>query len=309
MDQTDRAAVRNLALGAVLGVVLSRLSIGSILMTVPVLLACGSVRRSDVKATAFGAMLLAVVVWSLIQSREILGTEYWPVIFTGLYIPVSMVVGSAVWALTAGRSGSLMRRFFWASIPVFVLGLLLSLYFSMDASQTIREVLAESVMYYFQADTVGIDMGPIVLAIVNSLMLFFAPMGVLLLALPVVVSDINLNRFDEQWQYDFANMKLPDHYVWMLLLSWALSLLCVWVKTIPAWVMALSWNTALSMTVLYMVVGISILVAFARRRTAAITAGRIVFTVCLVCVIPGLNVVALIGLPVLGILETWIHLR
>ncbi|MBR2282691.1 MAG: hypothetical protein IJ863_08725 [Spirochaetales bacterium] len=309
MEQTDRAALRNLILGAVLGVILSRFSIGSILMTVPVLLACRGVRRDGIKAGVFGAMLLAVTVWSLVSYRELIGTEYWPVMLTGLYVPVAMIAGSAVWALTYGRSGSLMRRFFWACIPVFAMGLLMSLYFAIDESQGVRDIMVNSVLYYVRSDTLGVDFEPIVRMVVDSLMYYFAPMGVLLLAFPIVVSDVNLNRFDEQWQYDFANMKLPDTYVWVLFGSLALSLLSVWLKAFPVWLKALSWNLALSMMVLYFVVGVSILVAFARRRTAAITAGRIVFTVCLFCFIPGLNVVAVFGLPVLGILETWIHFR
>ncbi len=309
MEQTDRTAIRNLILGAILGIILSRFSVGSILMTVPVLLACRGVSRQDIKAGVFGAMLVAVIVWSLVQARELLGTELWPVILTGLYIPVAMIVGSAIWALTYGHSGSLMRRFFWACIPVFIMGLLMSLYFAIDASQVVRDALADSVLVYFQSDAIGVDMEPIVKTVVDSLMLFFAPMGVLLLVFPVVVSEVNLNRYDEEWQYDFANMKLPDQYVWGLFGSWALALICTWIKAAPDWLLALSWNCAMSMTVLYMVVGVSILVAFARRRTAAITAGRIVFTVVLVCIIPGLNVVAFVGLPILGILETWIHFR
>lgn len=309
MEQTDKVALRNLILGAILGVILSRFSIGSILMTVPVLLACQSVRKDSIKVGVFAAMLVAVTIWQLISFRDIIGTEYWPVMLTGLYVPAAITVGSAVWALTYGHSGSLMRRFFWACIPVFAMGLLMSLYFALDASQGVRDVMANSVLYYFRSDSLGVDFEPIVKMVVDSLMYYFAPLGVLLLAFPVVVSDINLNKYDEEWQYDFANMKLPDTYVWVLFGSWAMALLSVWIKSFPIWLKAISWNCALSMTVLYFVVGVSILVAFARRRTAAITAGRIVFTVCLVCFIPGLNVVAIAGLPVLGILETWIHLR
>ena len=136
-----------------------------------------------------------------------------------------------------------------------------------------------------------------------------APMGLVMLALPVVIADVNVNRFNEDWQYDFANMKLPDQYVWVFFGSWATALVCNLVKSIPMWAMAVCWNMALAMTVLYMVVGVSILVAFARRRTAAITAGRIVFTVVLLCFIPFVNAVVMIGLPILGVLETWIAFR
>ena len=104
-------------------------------------------------------------------------------------------------------------------------------------------------------------------------------------------------------------MKLPDSYVWVFFASWAVALVSNWVQAIPVWVLVLGWNLALTMTVLYLVVGVSILVAFARRRTAAITAGRIVFTVVLLCFIPIVNAILFIGLPILGVLETWIAFR
>ena len=124
-----------------------------------------------------------------------------------------------------------------------------------------------------------------------------------------MIADVNVNRFDEDWQYDFANMKLPDQYVWVFFASWVVALVSNWVDAIPVWILVIAWNLALTMTVLYLVVGVSILVAFARRRTAAITAGRIVFMVVLLCLIPVVNVIVLIGLPVLAVLETWIAFR
>ena len=145
--------------------------------------------------------------------------------------------------------------------------------------------------------------------VIDLMMLFFAPLGIVLLALPVVTADINVNRYDEQWQYDFANMKLPDPYVWVFFASWAASLLCYLVKSVPMWAVAVCWNVALTVSVLYGIVGLSIVVAFARRRTAALTVGRIVILLILVCFIPFLNLVVIAGLILLGVLETWFRFR
>ena len=189
------------------------------------------------------------------------------------------------------------------------MGAMLSVYFASEKSAPVRGVLVESYLSVFPADSLSMDISSVVQAVVNSMMLFFAPMGLMLLAVPVVISDINLNRYDEDWQYDFANMKLPDAYVWVLFASWALALLTNFVTAIPFWIMALMWNLALSLSVLYFVVGVSILVAFARRRTAALTAGRIVLMVALACIIPVVNMIVLFGLVLLGVLETWIRFR
>ena len=305
MEQTDRTAIRNLILGTAIGIILSRFTIGSILMTVPVLLVCPGIRNTAYKVLSFAAMLAGVVIWTVLTWRA----ESWQIVLFNLYFPVGMIIGSAVWAVGAKYSSSSMRKFFWAAIPVFIMGLGMGFFFASDLSSDVKEYLTGLVYYLFQFESLNIDMSSVVITVVDMMALFFAPAAVLGLALPIVIADVNVNRFDEDWQYDFANMKLPDPYVWVFFASWAVALVSNWVEAVPTWILILGWNVALTMTVLYMVVGVSILVAFARRRTAAITAGRIVFTVVLLCIIPVLNVIMYIGLPLLGVLETWIAFR
>ena len=305
----DRTAIRNLIFGVVLSVILSRFSLGSIFMTVPVLLVCPRIRNAHIRIAAFASILLAVVVWTLIESRQILGTEYWPVVLVSMYLPVSSTVGAAVWAVGADYSKSSIRKFFWACIPVFLLGLALSIYFASPTSSQVKTALAESMLYYFPSDYLNVDFSSVLYSVINLMMLFFAPLGVLLLTFPIVTADVNVNRYNEEWQYDFANMKLPDQYVWVFFASWAASLISYLVSSVPAWIMAICWNVALTMSVLYMVVGVSILVAFARRRTAAVTVGRLVILVVLVCFIPIVNLIVILGLILLGVLETWFRFR
>ena len=305
----DRAAIRNLVLGVLLGVILSRFSLGSVFMTVPVLLACPRIRKVQFRMGAFAVLLLAVLIWTLVENREVLGTEYWPLLLVSLFLPVSNIIGSAVWDFGSGYSRSSIRKFFWACIPVFVMGIAMSLYFASDASLTIRSALVEGMLYYFPSDYLSVDISSLLYAAVDLMMLFFAPLGVILLALPVVTADININRYDEDWQYDFANMKLPDPYVWVFFASWAAALVSYLVTSVPAWALALCWNVALTVSVLYLIVGLSIVVAFARRRTAALTVGRILILLVVICFIPFVNLVVVFGLILLGVLETWFRFR
>ena len=309
MEQTDRTAIRNLIFATLLGVILSRFAIGSLVMTVPLLLVCPKIRNTGIKVLSYAAMLLGVGIWTVIQLRTLIGTEYWPVMIVSLYMPASTIIGCAVWSVGGDYSRSSMRKFFWACIPVFVIGMAMAFYFASDSSSAIRTELANEIISMFPEDYLSIDFGSMVQTVVNMMVLFFAPVSVLTLALPIVIADVNVNRFNEDWQYDFANMKLPDPYVWVLFVSWAIALASNWIEAIPVWVLVISWNLALTMTVMYMVVGVSILVAFARRRTAAITAGRIVFIVVLLCCMPILNVILILGLSILGVLETWIAFR
>ncbi|MCQ2413150.1 MAG: hypothetical protein MJ057_09400 [Sphaerochaetaceae bacterium] len=309
MEQTDnKSVVRNVVLGTLLAVILSRFTIASLFMTLPILLACSRIRNTSKAMVPFGALLLVVIGWTLVENRVIIGTDLQPVLLVGLYPPVAATIGSAVWLASREKSSSLLRRFFWASIPVFVLGLALSLYFASDASLPIRAALTESIMYFFPAESIGMDISEIAKASVDMLMLFYAPLGIVVLGIPVLISDVSLHKFDEAWQVDFANMKFPDSYVWMFFASWAFALVSN-LASLPSWLVALAWNAALSVGFLYAVVGASILVSMARRKSPAISAGRIVFTLVLLCFIPVLNVVVLIGLPVLGVLETWVNFR
>ena len=109
----DRTALRNLILGVLLGVILSRFSLGSIFMTVPVLLVCPRIRKAQIRIASFASLLLAVVGWTLIENRQILGTEYWPVVLVSLFLPVSGIAGAVVWAVGADYSKSSIRKFFW----------------------------------------------------------------------------------------------------------------------------------------------------------------------------------------------------
>ena len=309
MEQTDRAASRFLIFATVIGVILSRFAIGSIVMTVPLLLVCPKVRNTGLKVLSFAVMLLGTATWTIIQNRTLLGTEYWPIILLGLFTPVLNIIGSAVWTVGGNYSRSSMRKFFWASIPVFVLGLAMAFYFASAGSAQVRAAITSTILSMFPEEYLSVDITSVVQMAMNVAALFFAPSSVLALTLPIVIADVNVNRFNEEWQYDFANMKLPDSYVWVFFASWIVALVSNWVEAIPLWIYVLSWNLALTMTVLYLVVGVSILVAFARRRTAAVTAGRIVFLVVVLCLIPVVNAILFIGLPLLGVLETWISFR
>lgn len=309
MEQTDRAVTRNLIIATVLGVILSRFGIGSIFLTVPLLLACRNLRKTSHAMVAFTVLLVAVSAWNLVIGREMMASEYRPAFWIGLFLPVSTIIGSALWIALRDYTSSLLRRFFLCCIPVYAIGLATSVYFASDAARLVRELYAQVVLYYLPSESLGVDLTAMVLSVVESLKLIFAPMAVIMFAIPVCLSDILSHRYDDQWQFDFANMKFPDSYVWGFLASWALALGCNFFGSVPSLVAVFAWNTALVMAILYGIVGISILVAFARRRTTAISAGRIVFTVILLCMLPVLNVAVIIALPVLGVLETWVRFR
>ena len=309
MEQNDKVLIRNLVIATVMGILISRLSIGSMFMTVPLLIACYHESNLKRMVTSFVVLLVTVVAWTVIEGRSLLGTEYWAYLIVGLLVSATTIVGSAVWAGSKNLSSSLMRRLFWACIPAFVLGLGTSLFFTTEAATSTKQLMTATILYLFPSEQLGFDISSTVSMVVEMAKLYYAPVCILSLCIPVVISDCLSHKYDEQWQFDFANMKFPDSYVWVFLASFILVLLCNFIKTMPEVIMAIAWNLSMSMAILYGVAGLSILVSFARRRSTAITVGRIVATMFLFCLIPGLNAIVLLGLPILGVLETWIKFR
>ena len=179
MEQTDRTAVRNLVFATLIGIVLSSFQIGIFVMTVPLLLVCPKIRNIRVKVLSFAALLLGTVIWTVIRNRTYLGTEYWPVILLGLSTPVLNIIGSAVWTVGSEYSRSCMRKFFWASIPVFVLGLAVAFYLASDGSAQVRATMTSLILSLFPEESLGVDITPLVQQAIDVSARLFAPIAVL----------------------------------------------------------------------------------------------------------------------------------
>lgn len=309
MEQgTDKGSIRDLVFVTLIGILFSRFSLGSMLMTVPLLLVVPRVRKEGLVWLSYALVFLGSVGWTLLDSKDLLTTQYIGMVAVSLYMPVCTIVGSAVWTAAGKKSRVGLRKYFLACIPVCLMGLAVAVWFSTDYAGSIKELMKGSMMYMFPEESLGFSIEPVVDTVVSLMTLMFVPMGMVAAGLPVLVSELILYRNDEAWQYDFAFMKLPDVFVWAFLGSWALALGFNFIQ-VPVWVRSVCWNLAFGLGLLYAIQGISILVALFRRRTAAVSAGRVVVLVLCLCMMPGLNLACLVGLPILGVLETWIRFR
>ena len=309
MEQgTDKNSLRDLFFVTLVGILFSRFSLGSLLMTVPLLLVVPRVKNSGLVWLSYGLLFLGAVGWAILSDKDLLFTEYASMLFVSLYMPVCTIVGSAIWTVSGKKSKVLLRKFFLACIPIVFFGLALSLWFTTNSANTIKELIKNSALYMFPEETIGFNIETVIDLMVSWLKLIYVPMGMVAAGIPILISELILYRNDESWQYDFAFMKLPDSFVWGFLGTWALALVFKFI-TVPDWVIAICWNLAFAFGFLYAIQGVSILVALFRRRTAAVSAGKVIVLVLCLCIMPGVNLVCLVGLPILGVLETWIRFR
>lgn len=106
----------------------------------------------------------------------------------------------------------------------------------------------------------------------------------------------------------FRSFHIPERAVWPLLVSWALILVHYLVGLgIVAYAV---WNIGLLLLYLYGMQGIGIIQTILDRRSVS-RYFRVLLTAGMVMLVfwPGVNLVILIGLPILGVTELWIHFR
>ncbi|GEM_PF-1042386 len=102
-----------------------------------------------------------------------------------------------------------------------------------------------------------------------------------------------------------GNVRLPEKLIWGFLLGW-FGVFLTLIRPL-GWVSILFWNIALLSTVLYGMQGVEILRYFLKKleRLRAI----ILFVIVLFLFIPGLNILIMVGVPLLGVSELWIQYR
>ena len=104
------------------------------------------------------------------------------------------------------------------------------------------------------------------------------------------------------------NFHMPERIVWPLLVSWALVLLDYFLGI--GEVAYAGWNIGLILLFLYGMQGIGIIETVLDRRNVT-KYFRILLATGMIMMVfwPGVNLVILIGLPILGVTELWIHFR
>ncbi|MFQ3619395.1 MAG: hypothetical protein SNJ78_00480 [Spirochaetales bacterium] len=102
-----------------------------------------------------------------------------------------------------------------------------------------------------------------------------------------------------------GKVKLPEKIVWAFLLGWT-GVLTGLIQPL-GWVSIVFWNIALLTSALYGIQGVDILRFFLNKmgRFRALALFGIIFSLF----IPGLNIIVLVGIPLLGVSELWIQYR
>lgn len=314
MERQTAEMVRWGVLSVGISLILYRLTSSVILLTVPLLFVAPRFHPAKWALAPVGAVAVLLVGSQMVgvggYSDDAPATA--GVMMVGMYLPVSMLFGAGVWIGLAGRR--MLKRLIIGSIPAAVGGFGLVLWFSggsgsatatADVFRQMVETLVSSLLG--SQPPVGMDAKAIFDLVVVVVKQAFLPIFMGQFGLSVMVSELLINRSDRFFQERMIHWRLPVNAVWVFLGGWAMVLATMLVD-MPV-LDSVAWNAALAVSLLYMVQGMSIAANYVLRKKPDATAAKIFVLLLVLAMLPGVNVILLVALPLLGVSETWIGYR
>ncbi|MBI9108388.1 MAG: hypothetical protein JEZ04_16700 [Spirochaetales bacterium] len=132
----------------------------------------------------------------------------------------------------------------------------------------------------------------------------------LILMISSRVADLAMLRFGRRDILRLVDFKVPEILLWPMMLSAVAALVEVFDLLKLGMMSPIIWNAGLILLFLYGLQGLAILRSlFIRFHVPNGLRLMTEFILIMILVMPGINMIVIIGLPVLGVSETWINLR
>ncbi|MFA6774685.1 MAG: hypothetical protein WCQ66_02100 [Sphaerochaetaceae bacterium] len=317
MTSEEKRNAKACAVAVGLSVLFSYLDLLSLLYIIPVIVVSVLYRdgRRILPALASGTF---VVAFALVGNRGGFGTETGRLaILVTLFIPVVLWISALIWIGLDGKR--FLIRYLALSLFVVVASLSLLLVFShmKDVSKVLDDFFSKTFVQVFQGIAGTTDLDATGNAQLTSLYhMVVQVMGALIVPMMMTICgiDIFLALLIQQRGSDGLTRKvmawhLPQDLVWGFLGLWILVMLGHFLSWSYVG-MAVAINLAGFVTVLYGMQGFAILLFWLRKRHARLSAGKLFgWVLVLLLFLPGVNMIGVVALPVVGVLETWFVFR
>ncbi|NCB02049.1 MAG: DUF2232 domain-containing protein [Spirochaetia bacterium] len=257
-------------------------------------------------------VILFVIGYHYIQLQELLEQRKAIGLFIiGLYLPISTLVAGSVWIATERER--MLYRLLYASFFATVVGFFIVLWLSGTSASALytKEVymsLITSLVTFVMNNQLPMndmnELGKVVISVITNfgLTLFIAQFGV-----AVFISDMIIHRYSIEYQNRLMRLSVPHEAIWFLLagMSAILFTFLVEIKLLES----IAYNVSTVVALLYAVQGISIASNYLVKKFPHMKPSRIFFLSGAFMILPGANIIFIIGFPLLGISETWITYR
>ncbi|MBO8435560.1 MAG: hypothetical protein IAA97_01080 [Spirochaetes bacterium] len=307
-----RAAGEGMGL-LLLSLLMSRLGIAVMISVAPLLFFRIRHSRKSTYLLLVIAFIVNLLVSGFLDGFFSAGKEGLALLIINMYIPLSLSAAGIMWLGTEGRK--ILGRLFLTLVPALLILGASALFFLSD-----RALLENIYTGYENAFTAvaGPVLETLLPGVDMALLSFSALMVFAAFLFPVLLCGICASCFiyetakhsrESGWEEKVIALEYSPDAVWGFIISWALVLLFRFVSA-PLLLWIAVWNLALVWTVIYAVEGFSVLFARLRRHSPMLRSMTLLFLVIVLgTLVPGINFVVLIGLPLLGVLESFFDLK
>ncbi len=303
-------------ISVVASVMLYQLSMLYFVFTVPLhMLAMRRDRKSFLAAS--GLVLLAVIVQETVQYLQYGFTRQDALIIAiGLYGPVVLLAGMVWFHLLLGDMAKI-TRFISSWILPAVAGFTLLLLYEGEGPTAVytRDLFREQMgllLQFGQEIGYGEAFSYFTPEVIYTIIIMviergFLPAAVLQMGFALLVAYQIAGRLNRRPFWRFISFRVPETMIWPFLTAWALVLLTSFIEL--GVIGTLGWNIGLGLAVLYFLQGVAILMYRLLRKGMRIRGYTMVVWSFLALLVPGINVLVMVGMPLFGVSEIWIHYR
>ena len=310
-DLLRKQIAKELVVAAVASFLIFQASFVFYLFIVPVLYI--GRKRGALAAAVLGFVVLAAVgIQLIVKIGALEGSGLRGFVITyGLSYPVALLTGALVIAFFQGRS---LYKIIASTVLFTVVSIPVILMYT--GNSQVVDFLKDQVSYATKLllngdesfSALGIKPGEITLMVRDIAFRDFIAAYFFLLSGCWYLSDLFVTRKNRDKKFDTERFTIPDWSVWVLIAALA-GVLADYLLSL-GWLGYISWNVTLIMLLLYGIKGAGLIKYFLRKKEFARRKQRsIVMLIFLLFLIPGLNLVVLLGIPGLGVSEIWVRYR
>jgi len=307
MDRDRSLASLTVVTSLVLSVVLSRLSLGVLVYPIPLMLASYRMEKTLHAVLVQALALVAVLAWRIIPEVNLLTPEAMGMFLLGLLFILSTGLTSLIYTALREYSSSMLRKMVLASIPVMILGSVYIIWLGTASGVVAAEGIRAIFAAVFTDEILGFDTAMFAEVALLIVKLVAVPFSMIFGAIPVLVTESGANRFNSEWQANFASMMMPPVFFWVFCGLLATSV--VGYVTNSETVMLIGINLLCGFGLHYMLNGLSVVHAWIRRKNPAFGSSTLIYMLFFLSFIPFLGGVAWVALVVTGLLERWVRMR
>ncbi len=289
----------------------------SFLLVLPLLYYFVRTKERDKTLIALVLLLIVVLISEVFPFRNNLSEDgVLGLLSIGLFLPVALIGCSIVWILLDDYR--LLVRYLASSAVVALLMIIISFIFKTNVkmAQAVDQAIIETLNLVLNQDTQETS---ILLGVPTTELFSTIRLVIFSMLLPLGAGCFGFNAFfalstptyvgDESFDERVKNWKLPEIFMWLFLISFVILLLGVYID-FPISISVINLNIALYLSLLFALQALSIILYRSRAKGRHTKAVRVFgWALFLVLLFQGLNIVAVIGLPIFGITETWFTYR